>query len=103
MLKFSVPLISASYGIADVSMLQHMLNVCWHTSTVVSEPETPLRNLAAILIRSIKNVSSARGYSRSCALLEEPPVVQPLKNFPAFYGTRNFNTVFTRDLYWSLS
>jgi hypothetical protein len=37
------------------------------------------------------------------ALLEEPPIVQPLKNFPAFYGTRRFNTVFTRALHWSLS
>jgi hypothetical protein len=34
-------------------------------------------------------------YSQSWALLEEPPIVQPLKNFPAFYGTRRFNTVFT--------
>jgi hypothetical protein len=29
--------------------------------------------------------------------------VQPLKNFPAFYGTRSFITVFTRALHWSLS
>jgi hypothetical protein len=36
-------------------------------------------------------------------LLEKPPVVQLLKNFPAFYGTRRFNTVFTRVLHWSLS
>jgi hypothetical protein len=42
-------------------------------------------------------------YLRSWALLEKPPIVQPLKNFPAFYGTRRFNTVFTRDLHWSLS
>jgi hypothetical protein len=42
-------------------------------------------------------------YLRSWALLEEPPIVQPLKNFPAFYGTRMFNTVFTRTLRWSLS
>jgi hypothetical protein len=42
-------------------------------------------------------------YLRSWALLEEPPIVQPLKNFAAFYGTRRFNTVFTRSLHWSLS
>jgi hypothetical protein len=29
--------------------------------------------------------------------------VQPLKKFPAFYGTRRFITVFTRALHWSLS
>jgi hypothetical protein len=34
-------------------------------------------------------------YLRSWALLEESPIVQPLKNFPASYGTRRFNTVFT--------
>jgi hypothetical protein len=40
-------------------------------------------------------------YLRSWALLEEPPIVQPLKKFPAFYGTRRVNTVFTRALHWS--
>jgi hypothetical protein len=38
-------------------------------------------------------------YLRSWALLEEPPILQLLKNFPAFYGTRRFNTVFTRALH----
>jgi hypothetical protein len=42
-------------------------------------------------------------YSWSCALLEEPPILQLLKNFPAFYGTRRFITVFTRALYWYLT
>jgi hypothetical protein len=41
-------------------------------------------------------------YLRSWALLEQPPTVQPLKNFPAFYGTRKFITVFTRALHWSI-
>jgi hypothetical protein len=38
----------------------------------------------------------------SWALLEKPPTVQLLKNFPAFYGTRSFITVLTRALHWSL-
>jgi hypothetical protein len=33
--------------------------------------------------------------SWSWALLEKPPVVKPLKNFPTFYGTRRFIIVFT--------
>jgi hypothetical protein len=33
----------------------------------------------------------------NCAALQEPP------SPPAFYGTRRFNTVFTRALHWSLS
>jgi hypothetical protein len=36
-------------------------------------------------------------------LLEKLPIVQLLKNFPAFYETRRFITVFTRAFHWSLS
>jgi hypothetical protein len=36
-------------------------------------------------------------------LLEKPPVVQQLKNFPAFYGTRRFIIVVTGALHSSLS
>jgi hypothetical protein len=32
----------------------------------------------------------------STVLLEKPPVTHLLKNFPTFYGTRRFITVFTR-------
>jgi hypothetical protein len=38
-------------------------------------------------------------HSWSWALLEKLPVVQPLKNFPAFYGTRRFITAFKRALH----
>jgi hypothetical protein len=34
-------------------------------------------------------------HSWSRALLEKLPIVQPLENFPAFYGTRRFITAFT--------
>jgi hypothetical protein len=42
-------------------------------------------------------------HSWSWALLEKLKIVQPLKNFPAFYRTRRFITVFTRALHWSIS
>jgi hypothetical protein len=42
-------------------------------------------------------------YLRSWALLEKLPIVQLLKNFPPFYGTRSVLTVFIRALLWSLS
>jgi hypothetical protein len=42
-------------------------------------------------------------YSWCWALLEKLPIVQPLKNFPTFYGTRKFITAYTRALHWSLS
>jgi hypothetical protein len=34
---------------------------------------------------------------------QEPQVVQPLRSFPAFYGTRRFITAFTRTLHQYLS
>jgi hypothetical protein len=42
-------------------------------------------------------------HSWSWTLLEKLPILQQLKNFPAFYGTRRFITAFTRALHWSLS
>jgi hypothetical protein len=40
--------------------------------------------------------------SWSWALLEKPQIVQLLENFPEFYGTRRFITVFTRALHCSV-
>jgi hypothetical protein len=37
----------------------------------------------------------------SWALLERPPVMHPLENFPAFYGKKRFNTTFTRAVHLS--
>jgi hypothetical protein len=56
-----------------------------------------------ILKRNWSELHQILTRSRSWALLEEPPIVQPLKNFPVFYGTPRFNAVFTRALHWSLS
>jgi hypothetical protein len=36
-------------------------------------------------------------------ILEKPQVVQTLKKFPAFYGTKRSITIFTRALHWFLS
>jgi hypothetical protein len=41
--------------------------------------------------------------SWSWALLEEPPVLHLLKNFPIFYGTQRFITVFARTFQSSAS
>jgi hypothetical protein len=41
--------------------------------------------------------------SWSWDLPQKPPIVQLLKDFPAFYGTRRFITVFTTALHWSPS
>jgi hypothetical protein len=42
-------------------------------------------------------------HSHSWALLKNSPIEKPLKNFPAFYRTQRFITVFKRALPWSLS
>jgi hypothetical protein len=39
----------------------------------------------------------------SSALLEEPPILQSLKDFPGYHETRRIITVFTRALHWSPS
>jgi hypothetical protein len=72
-------------------------------------PEAPLKQDRVSVKRILNNMSiggpysystklGSKGvtYSWSSALLEKPPVVQLIKNFPAFY-------VFTRALHWSLS
>jgi hypothetical protein len=38
-------------------------------------------------------------HSWSWAFLEKPPIVQLLKNFPAFYGSRRFIPEFRRALH----
>jgi hypothetical protein len=63
-----------------------------------------LRHNTYILRNWIKySTHNSLTHSWSWALLEKLPIVQPLKKFPAFYGTRRFITMFTRAIHWSLS
>jgi hypothetical protein len=55
-------------------------------------------NFSTHRIESIHFLACIFTYLRSWALLEEPQIVQPPKNFSAFYGTRRFNTVLTRAI-----
>jgi hypothetical protein len=68
----------------------------WGHSIYIRNPYYPLHR-----IKLCYNKSSLT-QSWSWALLEKPPIVQLLKSFPEFYGTRRFITVFTRALHWSL-
>jgi hypothetical protein len=73
-------------------------------SKIIFCPHSGHKNI--ILVRLISEIvfhTYILTYLRSWALLEKLPILQPLKNFPKFYGTRRFNTVFTRALHWSLS
>jgi hypothetical protein len=72
--------------------------------------------MAAILITVSTSIQyfQRKGYIRflrtslnphlwSWVLLQKPRILQLLKNFPKFYGTWWFITVFTRALHWFLS
>jgi hypothetical protein len=66
--------------------------------------ERPRFDYSLVCLNAYRNINKwIFTYLRSRALLEEPSIVQPLKNFAAFYGTRIFITVFTRALHWPLS
>jgi hypothetical protein len=49
----------------------------------------------------LNNNNPEEGWRWRWTLLEKPPGVQPLKNVPAFNGTRRFNTVVTWALSWA--
>jgi hypothetical protein len=61
------------------------------------------RNNISNMHVALKSTSISLTHSWSWDLLEQLPIVQPLKNFPGFYGTRSFITVLTRAIHWSLS
>jgi hypothetical protein len=48
-----------------------------------------------LITETLKKNSLTHSWSR--ALLEKLPIVQPLKNFPACYGTRRFITVSLKE------
>jgi hypothetical protein len=62
--------------------------------------ESPLLEAVA-RERLVKTLTHSLTHSWSWALLEKLPIVQIFKNFPAFYGTQKFITMFTRALHWS--
>jgi hypothetical protein len=50
-----------------------------------------------------KYKSNSLTHSLSWAVLQKTPILQLLKNFSAFYGSRRFITAFTRAIHWSQS
>jgi hypothetical protein len=54
-------------------------------------------------VSSVPPSNASLTHSWRWARLEKPPIVQLLKNFPAFYGIRRFITRFTWALRWFLS
>jgi hypothetical protein len=67
---------------------------------------TIILDVAHRLIHNLVNIDDVPGFfvltPWSRVLMEKPRVIHLLKNFPAFYGTRSFITVFTRISHWSL-
>jgi hypothetical protein len=58
--------------------------------------------ICTILFHILQKKRQSVTHSWSWTPLEKVQIVQPLKKFPEFYGTRRFITVFTRALHWSL-
>jgi hypothetical protein len=74
---------------------------CFHdpTTGLYPEPDESSPHRPMIFLRS----SFSLTHSWSWSLVEKLSIVRLLKNFPAFYETRGFITVFTRALHWFLS
>jgi hypothetical protein len=87
-----------------VQFFQHILLRGMHSLS-----KTSLKVLHAFSKQSCSKISPIWWFwfttcvAWSWILLKKPPVAQLLKNFPTFYGTRRFITVYTRVLYCSLS
>jgi hypothetical protein len=80
------------------------LSYIWGRIQIMKLPHYAVFYSVALFHPSGVQISPSAPCSRtSWALLEKPPVVQLLKDFPTFYGTWRFITVFTRALHWSLS
>jgi hypothetical protein len=60
----------------------------WHGKVYYSNPISLI--ISGELLFSFETWKYLFTHSWSWALLEKLPIVQPLKNFPAFYGTRRF-------------
>jgi hypothetical protein len=62
----------------------------------------PVRAVELLEKKCVENQHTHHS-SWSWALRKKPPILQILKNFPAFYETRGFITMVTRALHWPLS
>jgi hypothetical protein len=91
----------------SLALPQKLLNHFYNTFGLYSRKTINLNLWFHIFLLSLntKNIHDVHmlfdivHHSRIWALLAKPPIVQLLKNFPAFYGTQRFITVFTRALH----
>jgi hypothetical protein len=94
-------IIASKVNLPDI----HSAKICWlHTDTYgrcVNDFNKKITWRILFSINVFRIISLT--HSWSWALLEKLPIVQPLKKFSAFYGTRRFITMSTRALHWSLS
>jgi hypothetical protein len=84
-------------------VISHNTELFVDTTVWTSNPTKYLRLETCYCFFNKKRVLSiSLTHSWSWALLEKLSIMQLLKNFPAFYATWRFITVFTRALHWSL-
>jgi hypothetical protein len=74
-----------------------------HCSTVQKTKDVHHRLISKIQNTCLKNKQRNKLTLWSWALIKRPPVVKPIKNFPAFYAILRFNIAFTRALHLSPS
>jgi hypothetical protein len=90
----------STFHFRSVKLYKDVRLSVWTKTSVATVPTLPL---SPSLLPHWHIYSVLLTYSWSWALLQEPPNLQLLKNFPAFYRTRRFITVFTRALHRSIS
>jgi hypothetical protein len=86
-------------AVADDWLLHTVLKSWVRTSQGTHHVSIPTPNQLTRFREIIAVYYENHTHLGSWAVLEEPTIVQPLKNFSASYGTRRFNTVFTRALH----
>jgi hypothetical protein len=84
--------LSPSWEAASCAITQELPNISWNPKVHYRVHKSSLSWIQSIRLNPI----SPRVTLWSWVLLERSPVVRTLDSFPKFYGTRRFNTEFTR-------
>jgi hypothetical protein len=85
----------------DHTVFSHMLLPSCYFNNIFTPTKQEIKQQKQQYIHT-KYTPQVLTYLWSGALLEKLPIVQLLKNFPAFYGTRRFIIVFAKALHWYL-
>jgi hypothetical protein len=100
------------HGLLAVAIIRSQLMQCRKLQLLeLAKDELDMLQVSAHAMPNARIIRISEGWVRHVAeptpwtrvLLQKPPVAQLLKNFPIYYGTRSFITVFIRVLHRFLS